>query len=100
VGNDIVAEVIGFEDIREQKRSLTVNNCLFLFWIRGNFGGRYYDIIYYRPHTQKETLAKSIEKSCEKRICAQWAVDEPFEGLELSQGPHSLLENPRSHLQA
>ena len=30
-GNDLVAEVIGFWDIREQKRSLTVNNRLFFF---------------------------------------------------------------------
>jgi hypothetical protein len=85
-GNDLVAEVIGFWDIREQKMSLTVNNHLFLFWIRGNFGGRYYDIIYYRPHTQKETLAKSLEKSWEKRFWVQWAVDSAFKGLALSQG--------------
>jgi hypothetical protein len=64
---------VGFWGIMEQ-RSFSISELVFsdhqlvfcfAFLIGGNFQGCYYDMIYIKPHTQKQTLAKSIEKLSE-----------------------------------
>ena len=55
------------------------DNLSFLFDSEKNWG-HYYHIIYYRPHTQKQTLAKSKEKLSEIDIALSEQLMNPIRG--------------------
>jgi len=66
----------------------------FSFLIKGNFQGFYYDVI--KPHTQKQTLAKSIEKLSEIDIVLSEQLMNPIKAGNFSGTSFTSGERPNS----